>query len=352
MSTATLETVPADEEVVEVAGSADDTDAERIIGAWIFTDGGVTARKFASIEELDWNPKKGVLWLDLCQYENEDLSAFARQLELDKAGVAAALAPWQRPAVDAFANHAFVNASVLRVDLDALWVSANEIDCFIGERFVLLAHNQPLPFFDNVLARAETTATIIAEDPAYLLYILLDELIDDFAAQAEALDEMIEELENEALTASAGNDFLNELVKHKRFVYAVHRVVSQHGFIFHGLLRPDFPFVSGKSMEGYFAELNERFCSVAASFADARQEIVGAFEIYMSSVAHRTNGIVKILTMISILVLPATAIFGFFGTNFVQLPFFGTVGFIVMFALLVILTVTQIMIFRRKGWMS
>jgi Mg2+ and Co2+ transporter CorA len=72
----------------------------------------------------------------------------------------------------------------------------------------------------------------------------------------------------------------------------------------------------------------------------------------MSSVAHRTNRIMKTLTIISILVLPATAIFGFFGTNFVQLPFFGTTGFIAMLLMLFLLTAGQLMLFRTRGGLA
>jgi magnesium transporter len=351
--TRVADTELVDEEVAEVAGSAEDgSETERVIRAWIFAGGNLTDREFSSVKELKWNPKDGVLWLDLCRYTDADLKDLAGQLELDQAGISAALAPWQRPAVEAFANHAFINASELRLDLDELHISANEIDCFLGDRFMLTAHNQELPFIDNVIARAGINVEMVTKDAAYLLYILLDELIDDFAANQEHLDAMIEEQENQALSGTAGQAFLDELVRRKRFVYAANRFVAEHGFIFHGLLRPDFPFVSGEAMEGYFAELSSRFAAVSTAYADARQEMLGTFEIYMSSVAHRTNGIMKTLTMISILVLPATAIFGFFGTNFVQLPFFGTAGFIAMFLLLVLLTAGQLMLFRTRGWLA
>ncbi len=203
-----------------------------------------------------------------------------------------------------------------------------------------------------MIARSEINVKMVTNAAAYLLYILLDELIDDFAANQEQLDAMIEDLENQALSGDAGQAFLDELVRRKRFVYAANRFVTQHSFVFHGLLRPDFPFVSGADMEGYFAELSSRFAAVDAAYADARQEMLGTFDIYMSSVAHRTNGIMKTLTMISILVLPATAIFGFFGTNFVQLPFFGDAGFVLMFVLLGVLTAGQIMLFRARGWLA
>jgi magnesium transporter len=208
-----------------------------------------------------------------------------------------------------------------------------------------------LPFIEQAVERAERTSDLVCADPAYLLYIVLDELVDSFAEVADDLDLRVEDLETQALMSDEG-DFLDELVRYKRFIYTVNRLVGQHAYLFHGLLRPDFPFVSGESVEQSFAELNDRASEVAGMFAEIKQEMLGTFDIYLSSVSQRTNVIMKTLTMISILVLPATAIFGFFGTNFVQLPFFGTLGFIAMFLLLVLLTVAQLMLFRRRRWLD
>jgi magnesium transporter len=343
------------EATVERAGSAESTDStsqatHAEVRVWRFTSSGMHPER--SLHAEDGHPQSGeVVWVDLSDYQASELEDVANQLGLDPAGVAAALAPWQRPGVTAFRDHALVNASVLDLAEETLRIHANEMDCFIGETFVITAHSRALPFINLIIERAEGNADLVREDPAYLLYILLDELIDTFAHTAEELDRMVEALEDRALL-SDDRDFLNTLVRYKRFVYSVNRLVAQHGFLFHGLLRPDFPFVSGESVEGYFTALNERANEVAGMFDETRQEMRGTFDIYMSSVAHRTNGIMKTLTMISILVLPATAIFGFFGTNFVQLPFFGTAGFIFMLLLLVLLTAGQLMLFRTRGWLN
>jgi magnesium transporter len=346
-------TTEADDDIqVDLLGSGESASSTHCtLRAWRFTNKAMTEQPDASKEARRLDSTDEVLWVDLGQYGEEELRELTSSLELDPAGISAALAPWQRPSVESFANHALVNVTVLDIDLEQLAIVANEIDCFIGERFILTAHRQELPFFEQILERAETNAAAICNDPAYLLYILLDELVDDFAVLVDELDELVEDLEIEALAAN-GSAFVDRLVRHKRFVYTLSRLVGQHRFVFHGLLRPDFPFVSGASVEGYFAELNDRFSTVAGLFDQTRQEMLGAFDIYLSSVAHRTNGIMKTLTMISILVLPATAIFGFFGTNFVGLPFFGTAGFIVMFGLLLMLTAGQLLLFRTRGWIS
>jgi magnesium transporter len=337
---------------VELVGSGESAPAARCrLRAWRFTKQEMTELPNASTSGQSLDASDDVLWVDLEQFGEADIKELMDRFELDPAGIRAALAPWQRPSVEAFANHALVNVTVLDIDLERLEIVANEIDCFIGERFVLTAHPEELTFFDQILSRAKANAASISSDPAFLLQILLDELVNDFGVLADELDEVIEGLEVEALTVNQ-SAFIDRLVRHKRFVYTVSRLVGQHRFVLHGLLRPDFPFLSGASVKGYFAEVNDRFVTVTSLFDQARQEMQSTFDIYTSSVAYRTNGIMKTLTMISVLVLPATAIFGFFGTNFVHLPFFGTVGFIIMLLMLLALTTSQLLLFRARGWLS
>ncbi len=341
-----------DIEVVAAGSAEGETAWERgAIRAWVFDPDGIAEQRFSSVSDLDWDRENAVLWLDLDCYSEADLWKLSRQLELDDAGVRAALAPWQRPSVRGFANHALVNVSVLGVELEPLKVVANEVDCFIGKRFLLSAHGQPLTFLDTMVERAELMAADIASDPAFLLYIFLDELIDEFASAQEAISDVIERLENEALIAS-GDEFLGTLVAHKRFVYSISRFVGQHAFVFHGLLRADFAFVPSGRIERYFSELSDRFSTVATMMDDTRQAVLGTFDIYMSGVSHRTNRVVKTLTIISILVLPASALFGLFGTNFEHPRLYGPVGFIVMIVLLLVLTLGQLVVFRSRGWLS
>jgi magnesium transporter len=337
---------------VDLVGSGESASATKCrLRAWRFAGEEMTELPGESASMRDLGAGDEVLWVDLSHFGEAEIRDLMDRFELDPAGIRAALAPWQRPSVEAFASHAFINVTVLDIELDRLEIVANEIDCFIGERFVLTAHPQELPFFDQILSRAETNSASISSEPAFLLQILLDELVNDFGVLADELDELIEGLEVKALTVNEAA-FIDRLVRHKRFVYTASRLVGQHRFVLHGLLRPDFPFVSGESVKGYFAEVNDRFVTVTGLFDQARQEMQSTFDIYTSSVAHRTNGIMKTLTMISVLVLPATAVFGFFGTNFVHLPFFGTVGFIVMLLMLLALTTTQLLLFRARGWLS
>jgi magnesium transporter len=121
--------------------------------------------------------------------------------------------------------------------------------------------------------------------------------------------------------------------------------------VFAAFLRPDFTFISGDEVEPYFQELQERLDRLLDLLLPAKENINGAFEIYTSHVAHRTNGVMKLLTIVSTVVLPGTLILGFFGTSFEGLPLYDTGDFILMVALIVLSTVGVLWMFRRQRWM-
>ena len=77
----------------------------------------------------------------------------------------------------------------------------------------------------------------------------------------------------------------------------------------------------------------------------------GAFDIFVSQMAHRTNAVMKFLTVMSTILLPATLIVGIFGTSFEGLPLFRPAGFALMLTTLALTTVLVLVAFRRLRWM-
>jgi magnesium transporter len=117
-------------------------------------------------------------------------------------------------------------------------------------------------------------------------------------------------------------------------------------------LRPDFPLVGGDIVEPYFRDLDERLGRLLDALGAAKESVNGSFDLYVSQVAHRTNDIMRVLTIVSVTLLPASVIIGLFGTDF-EAPRLGTPpGFIVMVALIVLTTVGALVLFKRRGWIG
>ena len=208
-----------------------------------------------------------------------------------------ALANWQRPRLGVFRDRFFVAVTVPHGDLATQRVLASELDLFVGRNYLVSAHKRPLPFAERVLARATQNPALLKLDSAFLLSILVDELLAHYEVLTEELEDEVEAMEVRALT-DASDALLEDLLHLKRFVFAVYRLAGQHRATLEAFLRPDFPLVGGDIIEPYFRDLDERLGRLLDALEAAKESVNGAFDLYVSQVAHRTNDIMKVLTIV------------------------------------------------------
>jgi magnesium transporter len=348
----TKQLAPTITDVVDAEGAAESASSEGPgVVAWLFREDAEPGQ--VSLEELPAlaADDASFVWVDLSGYEPTDLTQVAQLLDLPEAAVRVSLAGWQRPRLGVFRDRFFVAVTVPHGELAAQRVLASELDLIVGRNYLVSAHKRPLPFTERVLARAVQNPALLKLDSAFLLSILIDELLAHYEVLTEGLEDEIEALELRALT-DRSDALLEDLLHLKRFVFAVYRLASQHRATLEAFLRPDFPLVGGDVIEPYFRDLVERLGRLLDALEAAKESINGSFDLYVSQVAHRTNDIMRVLTIVSVTLLPASVILGFFGTSF-ESPRLGTpAGFIIMVGLILMTTVGALVLFKRRGWLG
>lgn len=295
--------------------------------------------------------RDGFIWVDASDYTSAQLREVAAQLGIDESLVDVALAPWQRPRVDVRGDVALIIATLPRIDVDARRAYAAEYDLIFGPHYMVTIHRQPAVFTPVILERAGLNARRVYDDPSFLLYVVLDELIGYYAGLVEHVEEEIENMEERALIDSS-DAFLADLLRLKRYVFALDHLAVQHRAIFAAILRPDFPFSYRAELERSFRDLEARLGDILASFAAAEAAVNGAFDIYVSHVSHRTNDIIRTLTLISGILLPISIVLSAFAAFAQVVPTYGS-GFAVAMLASVVLTIgVALAIFQRLGWLS
>jgi magnesium transporter len=220
----------------------------------------------------------------------------------------------------------------------------------VTDRFLISRHELPLPFGDRLDERAAQHPHLIAEDSAYLLFILLDEWLHEVEKVTEELDEQIEDMEERAIVDTS-RSFLSDIVALKELGFDLYQAIDRHHAVFDATLNPDFPFVAGQMVENNYRDLSRRFDRRVAALSDGRAAINNAINIFTSSTAQRTNRIITLLTIISTVLMPMTAIFAFYGTNFEEPPLFTMRQFILMWAVVLATTVPIVVMLVRRGWL-
>src|SRR5215211_5681282 len=340
-------------DVIDAEGSADAVsaaDAPAFV-AWLFQEDAEPRQ--VVLEEVPGLAADDAyfVWVDLDGYNPSDLEQVAEQLDLPEAAVQVTLAGWQRPRLGVFRDRYFVAVTVPHGELAAQRVLASELDLFVGRNYLVSAHKRPLPFAERVMARAVQNPGLLKLDSAFLLSIVIDELLAHFEVLTEELEDEVEAMEVRVLTDSS-DALLEDLLHLKRFGFAVSRLASQHRATLEAFLRPDFPLVGGDVIEPYFRDLDVRLGRLLDALDAVKESVNGSFDLYVSQVAHRTNDIMRILTIVSVTLLPASVILGFFDASF-ESPWINTTsGVIIMVALIMLTTVGSLVLFARRGWIG
>jgi len=289
------------------------------------------------------------VWIDLSDYAESDLTGLIDDLRLDSAGVRAALAGWQRPRMDVFGNHFYISVTIPRVDPEQRKVQAGQLDLFVGRNFLVSAHKRPLPFAETAFSRAWQQPQLLRLDSAYLLSILLGELLGHYESLTEGLEDEIEAMEERALRDTS-DYFLEDLLELKRYVFALGRLTGQHREVFGAFLRPEFPFVASEEMRPYFRDLEARLDRLLDQLTTDKDAIHGASDLYVSQVGHRSTRVMQLLTVVSTVFLPAALILEFFSTGFEFRSMYSGLGFFAMIVTVLLVSGTLLTMFYRRGW--
>jgi len=317
-----------------------------VVRGYLFKDGGceegIDVAGLGRLVKSDRN----LVWVDLSEYAQTDFEEVARILNLHPLTARATLADWERPRVDVFPDYFYMSVTVVRADQHKRKLVAGELNLIVGRNYLVTAHKLPLEFGEKVLQRLKQSPEVATLHTAYALYIILEELIEHYEGLFEHIDEEIENTEEEALTATS-DGFLEDLLSLKRYIFLLGRFAEQHRSVFSVLTRPDFTKVSGENVEPYFRDLQEDLARLIDKLTSARESVTEAFDIYVSQVSHRTSQLIRVLTLISTVVLPASLVTGFFATSFTwNRALYSLPGFIVM-VLLLVLTPAAILLFIR-----
>ncbi|HEY8178514.1 MAG TPA: CorA family divalent cation transporter [Candidatus Limnocylindria bacterium] len=221
------------------------------------------------------------------------------------------------------------------------------IDIIVARNVVITGHRGQLTAFDQFLDHIRGDSALGALNAADFLTVLVDSVLAVYLQLVESIERRIDALDELALRASDADRFLREVVALRRRVAILRRGLAPHRWAFAPLARPDFALEGlGKPWPGIMDRLDKAVDSVE----NARELLIGAFDVYMATSAQRTNDVMKALTILSAILLPAVVLAGVMGMNF-KIGFFDSPSnFWLAVGAMVTLAVAVLGIARWRGW--
>lgn len=294
-----------------------------------------------------------LLWIDVIGKNQAEIESVGATVHLHRESIKNLLNPIGRPRLDQFGEYFQVNVVAIEPAQKGDEPSFIQIplDFFAGPNYVVTTHEQDLKFLHDFDDRVREDSGMGALDSASFLAALLDWHITSYFRVLEEFEEAVDSLDEEVLLHPNDREFLEDLVALRRRVGQLRRLLAPHREVFAGLARPDFHLLTGSDAGPQFRSLDDRFERAMDAAENARELVIGSFDLYMAGTGRKTNDAVQILTIVTVSLGIIGAVAGVMGTNF-TVGFFkaGETGFISMIVGIVFLIAVVLLFARRKRW--
>ena len=293
-----------------------------------------------------------ILWVDLHGPSREDLHEMAEELGLHELAVEDALGPHQRSKLDFYPTHRFLSCHAVRVDRDGSAMDETEIDAFLSERWLITVRDED-DFFDiqAVLDRWDRSPDLAANGVSFLLYGLIDVVVDGYFDAVQAFDEFYDEISEGIFDERPLDSAQQQQWFHmRRALVRFHRLVVPMREALSSLMRREHSAVSD-DLYPYFQDVYDHILRVSEATDSLRDLVSTIVETNVSLRDYRQNEIVKKVSGWAAIIAVPALVTGFYGMN---VPFPGsqeTSGFVSSLVILITTSVGLYLLFRRRGWL-
>lgn len=293
-----------------------------------------------------------VSWINIDGVHNIDIiKSIGEQYDLHPLLLEDVLDTQIRPKIEFFEQYIFIVLKMLRYNNTTLEVDAEQVSMVLGSGYVIsLQEDREGDVFDPVRARLESPGgRTRRSDADFLLYSLVDTVVDNYFLVLEKIGERVEVLEDE-ITNNPSDNTLKSLYKLKQELIFIRKAVWPLREVISSLEREESAMIR-KETRKYIRDAYDHTIQVIDSTESYRDSISSLLDIYLSSMSNRTNDVVKVLTIISTIFMPLTFIAGVYGMNFEYMPELKwKYSYFVVLGLMLLSALAMLLWFRRKKW--
>jgi magnesium transporter len=303
------------------------------------------------LDGLDQAPRRlgrnRLLWIDLDRSSSVDAERVVAALDLDRTTGERLAEAGDQPAFRDFGRYLHVTTYAPRED-DGQRLHA--VECVVGERWVVTAHDRPVAVLDDFASRVSGSGHTGSLDGPGFLAALLEWVLGSYTAAFDQIEERLEEFDVEAMRGRGEDRDIEELVAMRREVGHLRRALAAHRIALVALTHPELEALGDNASGERFVSLFARFESTLQEARDAREAIVGSFDVLIARSGHETNHIMKVLTLVSVIMLPGALVAGVMGMNF-KVGLFDHAGlFWAVVCGIVAVGPLTLLVARRRGW--
>jgi magnesium transporter len=261
------------------------------------------------------------------------------------------LSQGQRPKMDEVEGVLFCLLHMLYYNEESQTVETEQISMVVGEDYIISFQEFPdKDVFDQLRQKLRFNKGLIRQRTVdYLLYIMIDLIVDNYYLVMEKIGERVELIEEDVIrgrdkrSLAKINKLRKELIVLKRNITPVRDLVSS-------LMRSESDLLNDRTTK-YFKDVYDHTVQAHDLCENYRDIMVSLQDLYLSNVSLKMNEVMKVMAIVTCLLAPATVIGGVFGMNFDRIPYLHNAhGFWIAVSLMLAIPVWMVWVFKRRGW--
>lgn len=259
--------------------------------------------------------ERQLLWIDVSdELRPEETKRLAEAFELDSATRRALETPGERPHLALHGGYLHVRVAAEPDDRRpdrTPW-----LDVVGGRNVVITHHRAPIDFLEELDERVEADTSFGLLDSATFVASVLDSAVTSYFRTVDAIEDEVDRLDARSLRDDGRHALLNDLVALRRRIARLRRVLTDHRQLFASLAGPDVAkLTENAEAAAAFGAVAARFESAVGAVEASREVLLGSFDVYMTRTAQRTNDVMKVLALATVLLLPGSLAAGLLGMN-------------------------------------
>lgn len=303
-----------------------------------------------SIHEILQNPDRFV-WIGMYEPTEDLLREVQEEFRLHDLAIEDAHKAHQRPKFEQYDDSVFVVLRTAQMSGSPIHVEFGETHVFVGKNYVVTVRHGSLLSHVGLRARCESTPHLLAQGPGFVLYALMDFIVDQYFPIVEALEDELETLEQEIFGDQVSREATTRIYELKRELLAVKRAVWPLVDVSTRLMRCDVDLVP-EPTRPYLRDVYDHVVRINEMIDSARELLTTALEANLSLITVSQNEDTKRLAAWAAIIAAPSMIASIYGMNFEHMPELSfRYGYPLCLALMVSAGVGLYTGFKRSGWL-
>lgn len=257
----------------------------------------------------------------------------------------------QRPKIDDYDDYLFIVLKMLYYD-EQEQIVIEQVSMVLGKNYVLTFQESEGDVFEPIRKRLRfANGRIRGLKSDYLLYALIDAVVDNYFSIIETLGHKIEDLETELFNGDARENVNVDIQQLKREILKVRRAIFPLREIINRVEKEDSTLIYKRTIT-YYRDVYDHLIQVSENIDIYREMIWSLMDMYMTTVSNRMNEVMKVLTIMSSIFIPLSFLAGLYGMNFEYIPELQYKnGYFVLIGVMLLIFLSLIIYFKRKKWL-